>query len=106
MSDLKIAVQPTKTLEFTPNQLIIRVVNQDIVTGMSLVYFELRDFNLDNSRYETRDWIDKGTVWMPTQALLDAVDNSDPNNPIINEAYTDQLLAAFNLEITSIYPLK
>ena len=55
MTDLKLNVSPTKTFNFAPDELIIRTVSTDIAAGTAVVYFELKETTLDNSRYITRE---------------------------------------------------
>lgn len=95
MSDLILKVKPTKQFVFTPDKLLIRTLSADIPAGNSVNYFELTESTLDNSRYISREWVDKGNVQLPIEALVN-VRNPDGT---INIEVANQFLAAFNLEI-------
>lgn len=95
MADLKLNVRPTKTFNFVPDELIIRTVSTDIAAGTAVVYFELKETTLDNSRYITREWVDKGNVEVPLELLAGATDANGNLNP----AVINQFLAAFNLSL-------
>lgn len=95
MADLILKVRPTKTFEFTPNELVVRTIATDIAGGNAVSYYELKDTTLDNSRYISRDWSDKGNVNIPLALLANATDG----NGNINETVVNMFLAAFNLEL-------
>jgi hypothetical protein len=95
MSDLILKVKPTKQFVFTPDKLIVRTLSANIPAGTSVNYFELSDSTLDNSRYISREWVDKGNVEIPLNLLVSAV-NPDGT---INVEIANQFLAVFNLEI-------
>lgn len=95
MKEIKLKVKSKKQFIFNPNELTIRTIGADIENGISQVYFELKETGIDNSRYISREWIDKGNVSVPI-TLLAGARNQDGtlNNTVIN-----MFLAAFNLEI-------
>ena len=80
---------------FTPNQLILRPLSQDILLSTSLLYFESVDTTLDNSRYISRNWCMRGSMVAPTALLVQAV-----NNGVINTSVMNYYLETFNLKLT------
>ena len=95
MSELNLKVKSTKQFVFNPDQLTIRTISADIANGTSQVYFELKETGLDNSRYDAREWVDKGNVTVPIN-LLAGARNEDGT---LNNAVINTFLAVFNLEI-------
>jgi hypothetical protein len=93
--DLKLSVTPTNNFNFVPDELIIRTVSTDIAAGKATIYYELKETTLDNSRYISREWVDKGNVEVPLALLAGATDA----NGNINPAIINQFLAAFNLSL-------
>lgn len=93
--DLKLNVRPSKQFAFIPDELIIRTISTDIAAGKATVYYELRETTLDNSRYISREWVDKGNVEVPLALLAGATDANGNLNP----AVINQFLAAFNLSL-------
>lgn len=95
MSDLILNVQQTQPFDFSPNQLTIRTISTDVPAGTAVVYYELIQSGLDNSRYISREWVDRGNVTVPL-ALLAASTDGQGN---INPAVVNQFLAVFHLEL-------
>lgn len=95
MSDLILNVKSTKQFVFNPNKLTIRTIGTDITNGKAIVYFELVETSIDNSRYISREWVDRGNVEVPL-ALLAGVTDGQGN---IVPAVVNQFLTAFNLEL-------
>lgn len=94
MADLILNVVPTQQFVFTPNSLVIRVISTDIGNGTASVYFELTDTNLDNSRYNSREWVDRGNVTVPLALLAAVRDNEGNIDPVV----VNQFLTAFHLQ--------
>lgn len=102
MSDLKLSVRTTNDeFSFNPNELTLRIVSQDLLSGTTIIYYELRDTTLINDRYISRDWCDRGSISIPSSLLLDAV---DVDSQTLNEEMVNNILFGFNLEVSSIYP--
>lgn len=95
MSELKLKVKSTKQFVFNPNELMIRTIGADIENGTSQIYFELKESEIDNSRYDTREWVDKGNVTVPISILAGAR-NEDGT---LNIGVINAFLSVFNLEI-------
>lgn len=95
--DLKLNVTPTKQFVFAPDELIIRTISTDIAAGKATIYYELRESTLDNSRYISREWIDKGNVEVPLALLAGATGA----NGSINVEVINQFLAVFNLQLSA-----
>jgi hypothetical protein len=95
MADLNINVVPTKDFVFEPDGLMIRPMDQDILTGLSRVYYELTESTLNKNGYESRDWSEKGVVKIPTELLVTC------RNPdgTLNETVVNQILQTWNLSI-------
>lgn len=95
MSELLINVQPTTQFVFEPTKLMIRVISTDIVNKKAICYFELKEDLETNPKYISREWVDKGNVELP----LDALNNAYNSDGTMNEALVNQLLATFNLQV-------
>ncbi|MCZ2338181.1 MAG: hypothetical protein LC127_08255 [Chitinophagales bacterium] len=95
MSDLIINVKSTKQFVFNPNKLTIRTVSTDIPNGTAIIFYELVETSIDNTRYISRSWTDSGNVQVPLALLAGATDGQGNLNP----AVINQFLTAFNLEL-------
>jgi len=95
MADLRINVAPTKEFVFEPDGLMIRPMDQDILTGLTRVYYELTESTLNKVGYESRDWSEKGVVSIPTELLV-TCRNQDGT---LNEAVVNQILQTWNLTV-------
>ena len=108
MSDLKLAVQslnPNNVIAWNVNQLTISTMESDILSGKTIVAYELEDTTLETEGYVSRSRIERGSVWIDTSVLGEAVDRTDPNNPVLIEAVMNAILSGFILQLTSITPL-
>ena len=95
MADLIINVKCTKQFVFNPNKLIVRTLSTDIPAGTAVIYYELSETSIDNTRYISREWVDRGNVTVPLALLAGATDGQGNLNP----AVINQFLTAFNLEL-------
>lgn len=94
MADLILNVQQTQAFDFNPNKLTIRTISTDIPNGTAVVYYELIQSGLDNSRYISREWIDRGNVTVPLALLAAATDGGNINPTVVN-----QFLSVFHLQL-------
>lgn len=115
MSDLKLQIKPKVStqdegvfldyIKFTPNTIVIRITDLDILSKITTVYYELRNTELSNDGYVSRNQVETGSVRLDVTTILGAVDNSNPESPVMQQYVTNQILAKFGLELLSSKPL-
>lgn len=92
--DAILNVRTKKEFVFNPNKLLIRVIGTDIVTKKAQCYYELIEEGLSTEGRTSREWVDRGNVELPLDAVSNAFVNGVPNPQIVNA-----ILANFNLEL-------
>jgi len=95
MSELILSVEPSKDFVFKPNMLEVKIRETNLVAGTVTIDFLLKETTLDNSRYVSREWVDKGTI----TASLNLIANARNEDGTLNAAVINQFLSVFNLQL-------
>ena len=95
MQNAILNVVTKKDFVFRPNKLLIRVIDANIVARTAKVYYELTEDGISTEGRESREWVDRGNIEVPLDAIAGAFNNQgQPNAAIIN-----MILQNFNLEL-------
>lgn len=92
-------------IRFTPNELLIRAIQPDLLRKKMLIYYELRNSDLTTEGYISRNQVESGSVEIDIDTLLMAVEDGNLENPVMNKYITNLVLQNFQLQLTSVSPI-
>ena len=96
-NSLTLKVNPTKQFFFTPDTLTLLIGDVDVINQLVRVNFFLSNSAQKKAGYESRYWIDQGTIMLP---LSVAANLKNPDGSL-NADVVNQALANFNLTFVS-----